>query len=121
MPVVTLFPTYTPIVPPSQATSAGAITPFEVCQPLCETWITVLLVQADQLVCSSAPAVLDRGLPQSKQPGLVFEPGPAGTWDESAIGNPVVSVLNMPLFKLFRTEASMQLTESTISVHQRHV
>lgn len=35
--------------------------------------------------------MLDRELPQSKQPGLVLEPGPAGTWDESAIGNPVVS------------------------------
>lgn len=35
--------------------------------------------------------MLERELPQSKQPGLVLEPGPAGTWDESAIGNPVVS------------------------------
>ena len=54
----------------------------------------VLIAQADRHVCSSSAAVLDRGLPQSKQPGLVFERGPAGTWDESAIGNPVVSTLS---------------------------
>ncbi|KAL3149569.1 hypothetical protein ABBQ32_002346 [Trebouxia sp. C0010 RCD-2024] len=46
--------------------------------------------QADRWVCSSSAATLDRELPQSKQPGLVLSPGPDGTWDKSAIGNPVV-------------------------------
>lgn len=83
--------------------------------------ITVwLIVQADQHVCSSSPAVLDRELPQSKQPGLVFEPGPAGTWDESAIGNPVVRLLSLPVFEPLSRETTIQLTEHAITMHQLH-
>lgn len=67
--------------------------PSEACEIFCLGLLMTLLltVQADQRMCSSSPAMLDRELPQSKQPGLVLEPGPAGTWDGSAIGNPVVS------------------------------
>ena len=63
----------------------------------------LLNVQVNRFVCSSSPAILDRELPQSKQPGLVLTPGPAGSWDHSAVGNPVVS----PLTLLLRTPLSI--------------